>query len=132
MTLATTFGGAPIIVFWKVPPYLRKYVEEHILEMLEHETLHVILHKIGEAKKSLDSIFPDVESLTKWRRMKVLGEASSGEETKDGICPHCKGKGKIKSSDIMSEQASTWMLCQVCKGTGKVKQRGFGVEETNK
>lgn len=73
VTLATTFGDAPIIVFWKIPPYLRKYVELHVLEILEHETLHIILHKIGEAKKSLDSIFPDVESLTKWKLRKGSG-----------------------------------------------------------
>jgi len=34
-------------------------------------------------------------------------------------CKHCHGKGKIKTSEIMPEQAATYMTCQVCNGTGK-------------
>lgn len=64
-SVATTFGGADIIVFHKIPKRQYGLIESWAEEILEHETLHITLHQLGESEAShgLDAFFPHISAL---------------------------------------------------------------------
>jgi len=57
--VATVFHGIPLICFQKVPKCYRDHLENEIEDILEHETLHIVLDKVEpQASKMLDKILP--------------------------------------------------------------------------
>jgi hypothetical protein len=62
--VATTFGGMDLIILNKIPPADRANIENHIEDILEHEQLHISLHKIdSQASVELDNILPFLHSM---------------------------------------------------------------------
>jgi len=63
--IATSFDSVPIIVFGRIPRSLRGFVQYWAEEIITHETVHIVLHGIGEAKAChrLDRVFPYVTSI---------------------------------------------------------------------
>ena len=61
--VATVFGDIPLICLMTVPKEAFDYIEEQMEAILEHETLELILAKMGLVGE-LDNIFPYTHSLT--------------------------------------------------------------------
>ena len=64
-SVATTFGDIDIVVFNKIPKRQYGLIESWMEEILEHETLHIALHRLGEPEAShgLDAFFPHISAL---------------------------------------------------------------------
>jgi len=69
-SVATTFGDIKIIVFNKIPKRQYGFIESWIEEIIEHESIHIILYEIKEVKagKSLDNFFPLLSDLWSFMR----------------------------------------------------------------
>ena len=72
-SVATTFEAVELIVFNKVPRTQYSLIEEWMEEVIEHETLHIVLYKLGlrDAGHNLDHYFPDLSALWEFRRNPV-------------------------------------------------------------
>ena len=67
--LATTFGDVPLICLMKIPKYAFEVIEDDVEEILEHETLHIVLARINPSLSSkFDNIFPNIDSLEEVRK----------------------------------------------------------------
>ena len=68
-SVATTFGDVDLIIINKVPAEQYKMIESWMQEIIEHETLHILLHRLGEnnASHGLDAFFPYVSALWNFR-----------------------------------------------------------------
>ena len=64
-SVACTFEDAEIIVFHKIPKRQYGLIESWAEEIIEHETIHIVLHqlRLKEAGHNFDNFFPHLSAL---------------------------------------------------------------------
>jgi len=69
--IATVFRGFPPICLMTVPKKYFRHIEFEIEQILEHETLHIVLNRIEpKASKPLDNVLPWTHSLIEFANCK--------------------------------------------------------------
>lgn len=64
--LATTFSGTELIMLQKIPTQEHPFVEDKMVDVLVHESIHITLRAIGldDASTAIDKFIPYDFSLT--------------------------------------------------------------------